>query len=66
MWTLARGMHSPAPGTYSAKSSIGQQWLSRNPNCQQFKFGSADRFSEIRNKDGMSLQPTPGPGSYGV
>mmetsp|Transcript_15827 Transcript_15827/g.38529 ORF Transcript_15827/g.38529 Transcript_15827/m.38529 type:complete len:301 (-) Transcript_15827:345-1247(-) len=60
------GMHSPAPNTYDAKSSIGQQWLSRNPNAQCFKFGTADRFSEIRNKDGVSLQPTPGPGSYGV
>lgn len=60
------GMYSPAPNTYGATSSLGQQWLSKNSNAQNFKFGTADRFSEIRNKDGMSLQPTPGPGSYGV
>ena len=49
-----------------ATSSLGQQWLSRNPNAQNFKFGTADRFSEIRSKDGMSSMQSPGPGSYGV
>ena len=61
------GIYSPAPNTYGATSSLGQQWLSRNPNAQNFKFGTADRFSEIRSKDGsVALRPTPGPGSYGV
>lgn len=60
------GMYSPAPNTYGAPSSLGQQWLSRNPNAQNFRFGTADRFSEIRSKDGMLVQPSPGPGSYGV
>jgi hypothetical protein len=60
------GMYSPAPNTYGATSSLGQQWLSRNANAQNFKFGSADRFSEVRNKDGFSGQPTPGPGAYSV
>lgn len=60
------GMYSPAPNTYGATSSLGQQWLSRNPNAQNFKFGTADRFSEMRSKDDFAFAATPGPGTYGI
>jgi len=59
------GQHSPAPNAYMMKSSIGLQYSSRNTTAANFKFGSADRFSEIRTQ-GKIPTLTPGPGSYGV
>lgn len=60
------GKHSPAPNLYKAESSIGPQWTSKNSNARMTKFGTGDRFSEVKAKDTRSLPKTPGPGSYGV
>lgn len=62
------GQHSPAPNAYKLNSSLGNQMSSRNLSSPNFKFGSADRFSEIRtsaNKLPIKYC-SPGPGSYGV
>ena len=42
------GFHSPSPNSYRVTSSLGQQWVSRKKSSKNFKFGTADRFSEIR------------------
>merc|ERR1711865_1158677 len=53
------GMHSPAPNMYNLSSAIGPQSSSRNLSAPNFKFGSADRFSEVRVRDGKlpSMNP---------
>jgi len=71
-----QGQHSPGPN-YDPVSSIGQQRLSKKKNSSGFKFGSGDRFSEIKPVEikrgetgkslgGTSLFPLPGPGEYTV
>eukprot|EP00217_Crustomastix_stigmatica_P004419 CAMPEP_0183805902 /NCGR_PEP_ID=MMETSP0803_2-20130417/38290_1 /TAXON_ID=195967 /ORGANISM="Crustomastix stigmata, Strain CCMP3273" /LENGTH=295 /DNA_ID=CAMNT_0026050661 /DNA_START=118 /DNA_END=1005 /DNA_ORIENTATION=- len=62
------GQHSPAPNAYKLNSSLGVQQSSRNLSAPNFKFGSADRFSEIRTTSNKlpAKFSSPGPGSYGV
>jgi len=64
------GQHSPAPNMYSMKSSFGGQLSSKNKTSANFRFGSADRFSEVRTQrekeSGEMPHHTPGPGSYCV
>mmetsp|Transcript_15967 Transcript_15967/g.22056 ORF Transcript_15967/g.22056 Transcript_15967/m.22056 type:complete len:302 (+) Transcript_15967:277-1182(+) len=64
------GQHSPAPNAYTLKSSLGNQLSSKNRTSSNFRFGSADRFSEtknVRDKEGGDVPAwTPGPGSYCV
>ena len=59
------GQHSPAPNKYQMKSSLGMQLSSTNPSSANFKFGSSDRFSEIKTAGKVPML-FPGPGSYGV
>jgi len=69
------GQHSPAPNTYTLKSSIGNQLTSKNRTASSFKFGTGDRFTEAKKTlDGNGSKSltkgipayTPGPGSYCV
>lgn len=60
------GKHSPAPNVYKMQNSIGPQATSQHANARQSKFGTGDRFSELKAKDRRSVGTTPGPGSYGV
>lgn len=64
------GQHSPAPNIYTMKSSFGGQQSSKNRTSATMKFGSADRFSEVRSarekEAGEMPFHTPGPGSYCV
>eukprot|EP00798_Chlamydomonas_sp_ICE-L_P023968 gene23968-9540_t len=57
------GKHSPAPGVYSPKLTAS----SKIQGTSSFKFGSGDRFSEIKSNNGNTLKVlTPGPGAYVV
>lgn len=61
------GKHSPAPNKYKASSSIGSQCTSQFKTASSAKFGSSDRFSEIRNADKKEeFLTTPGPGAYKI
>lgn len=64
------GQHSPAPNIYTMKSSFGGQLSSKNRTSASMRFGSADRFSEVRSarekEAGEMPFHTPGPGSYCV
>ncbi|GFR43681.1 hypothetical protein Agub_g4789 [Astrephomene gubernaculifera] len=57
------GAHSPSPAVYSPN----QLASSKVRGTSSWKFGSGDRFSEIRSSNGKNLKIlTPGPGSYVV
>mmetsp|Transcript_3929 Transcript_3929/g.6710 ORF Transcript_3929/g.6710 Transcript_3929/m.6710 type:complete len:307 (-) Transcript_3929:520-1440(-) len=67
------GRHSPAPNAYTLKSSLGQQTTSKNRSSSSFKFGTGDRFTEVKRtldttgRDSLVKgvpAMTPGPGSY--
>lgn len=61
------GQHSPAPSVYRNTPSVGPQVSSRRPNANNFKFGSSDRFSDVKPVRGGTLPfNNPGPGSYVV
>mmetsp|Transcript_22352 Transcript_22352/g.26915 ORF Transcript_22352/g.26915 Transcript_22352/m.26915 type:complete len:301 (-) Transcript_22352:531-1433(-) len=64
------GQHSPAPNAYTLKSSLGSQTSSKNQSSATFKFGTADRFSDVKARSGIEtggIPPmNPGPGSYMV
>lgn len=60
------GQHSPAPNAYMLKSSLGGQTSSKNVTSATFKFGSSDRFSDVKKRSGPVPALTPGPGSYSV
>ncbi|KAG2483294.1 hypothetical protein HYH03_017841 [Edaphochlamys debaryana] len=55
------GKHSPAPNHYSPNSTQS----SKHKAGSSWRFGSGDRFSEIKSNNGKDLKVlTPGPGSY--
>eukprot|EP00798_Chlamydomonas_sp_ICE-L_P025054 gene25054-10704_t len=57
------GIHSPAPGVYNPKLTAS----SKIAGSSNFKFGSGDRFSQIKSDNGKHLKVwTPGPGAYVV
>lgn len=57
------GLHSPAPGIYNPNLKT----MSKVPAVSSFKFGSGDRFSEVKSDNGRRLKVlTPGPGTYVV
>lgn len=61
------GSHSPGPSMYKSVSAVGHQVSSKRPNSNQFKFGSSDRFSDVKPvKGGSGPIDIPGPGSYVV
>lgn len=62
------GQHSPGAGAYQQPSGIGVQTLSKKRTSSNTKFGSGDRFSEIkpRSKERETINRGPGPGSYVV
>jgi hypothetical protein len=62
------GQHSPGAGAYQQPSGIGIQTMSKKRTSANTKFGSGDRFSEIkpRSKERAKINLGPGPGSYVV
>lgn len=59
------GKHAPGPNKYNLVGSIGLQSTSKRENAPSCKFGSSDRFSEIKTMPGRTLPGrTPGPGQY--
>ncbi len=60
------GKHSPAPNLYNPTKSL--QMTSRVATPSSFRFGSGDRFSQVKPRDNRRLPgfATPGPGSYVV
>lgn len=62
------GQHSPGAGSYTTPSGLGYQTLSKKRSSQNMKFGSGDRFSQVKpvNSDRERMRHTPGPGSYVV
>jgi len=53
------GLHSPSPGQYHLRSSIGIQATSKKMNAPSWRFGSSNRWE-------LNMQQTVGPGSYVV
>ncbi|GMH40630.1 hypothetical protein BSKO_08534 [Bryopsis sp. KO-2023] len=58
------GLHSPSPNLYNPAKSIGQQVNSRKQSSPNMKFGTSDRFSDVKHPP--TKKGTPGPGSYVV
>jgi hypothetical protein len=60
------GQHAPGAGAYHQPSGMGIQTLSKKRSSQNTKFGSGDRFSQIKpvNEDRVRMTRGPGPGSY--
>ncbi|GIL47132.1 hypothetical protein Vafri_4032 [Volvox africanus] len=57
------GAHSPSPAVYSPNNGAS----SKVRQASSWKFGSGDRFSEVKSQNGRNLKIlTPGPGSYVV
>mmetsp|Transcript_8955 Transcript_8955/g.19149 ORF Transcript_8955/g.19149 Transcript_8955/m.19149 type:complete len:296 (-) Transcript_8955:2094-2981(-) len=55
------GKHSPAPNIYNPNLRMS----SRVATPSGFRFGTGDRFSEVKSNNGQKLKVlTPGPGSY--
>ena len=72
------GMFSPGPNVYGQVSSLGPQANSRKVNPRLTRFGSSDRFSDVKpirprptpsdnlGATGTALKALPGPGEYTV
>ena len=60
------GHQSPGP-MYLLPNGVGDQITSKNKSAPGTKFGSSDRFSDVkcRGKNELPLV-TPGPGSYAI
>ncbi|KXZ47491.1 hypothetical protein GPECTOR_35g929 [Gonium pectorale] len=57
------GAHSPSPAVYSPNTAAS----SKVKAASAWKFGTGDRFSEVRSSNGKNIKVlTPGPGSYVV
>ncbi len=62
------GNQSPGP-KYLLPNSVGPQVTSKNKSASSIKFGSSDRFSEVKQQVRRKTKypkptVTPGPGSY--
>ena len=62
------GHQSPGPNMYILPNSVGPQISSKNKSAPSTRFGSSDRFSDIKshNKRDEIPKVNPGPGSYAI
>ena len=65
------GHQSPGPNMYILPNSVGPQISSKNKSAPSTRFGSSDRFSDIKPSRGKPTandipKVNPGPGSYAI